>query len=523
MRVRLPAIIASAARIGVLVPALLIVQANSARAQETSAPTDFTLRGSDAADEDTLFQDSGEANNGDTDDATGRRARAAPPPPPGQPYPTPDAPIGPPPFGPRPDEPIGPPLAGPPSPPQPEPRQRRATPKPQLDGRRLIRRVVEEEEAEDPYAQVGVRLGTFVLRPTLDLGAIASDNPDGDEQQSWEAGGLVAPTLNLQSDWDRHAVELDLRGTASFYDDHANDDREAEAKFTGRYDISSDTEVNVEAGYLYTLESFTDPDTPSAAVERPAEQNYNAALGVTQRFNRLGMSLRGSFERETYEDVTTASGATISQEDRNNNDYALTGRASYLISPALEPFVEARLGTTRYDESTDAAGYRRDSRWGELTGGVIVNLSPKLAGEIGVGYRHENYDDPRFEDLNAPLATAALLWSPRRLTNVRLDIATTTEGTTIEGASGSVIHSADLTLERRMRHNLFAEAGLGLDYRDYHGVDLTETTWTAFGGLVYDLNRYAALVGRYTYERKILDPGDTVETNTVSVRLRLKR
>jgi len=185
--------------------------------------------------------------------------------------------------------------------------------------------------------------------------------------------------------------------------------------------------------------------------------------------------------------------------------------------------VEARAGTVVYDESVDTAGYRRASSYGQLAGGLIFDLSPKLQGEVSAGWRHQTYDDDRLESLDAPLLAAALMWSRRRLTEVRLDLATTADGTTIPGASGSVTYSAALTAERQLGYRLTAEAGLGLDYRDYVGTDLQETTWSAFGGLAYNLNRYAALVGRYTYERVETDPGDRRDTNTFSVRLRVKR
>ncbi|WP_026380361.1 outer membrane beta-barrel protein [Afifella pfennigii] len=481
--------------------------AQEAEFNDAAAPVDFLLRGTRSAEEEDLL------------------AGEAPPPqggpavPPGRPYPRPDAAIGPPLFGPTGTAPLGPPLAGP----DPYAPARSEEAGPIVDGRRLIRRAEREAEAEDPFAAPGIRVGTFILRPTIDVGVVVSDNPDGDTEKNWETGGLLEPTLSLLSDWDRHELAAELRGTGSFYDEEVYNDRDAAARLRARYDISRDTDLTAEAGYVYALESFTDPDTPAAAAERPARQTYDAALTGTHRMNRLGLALGGDVKRETFQDATTASGATIDQGDRNRTEAALNARASYKLSGALEPFVEARGGKVVYDESVDSNGYRRSSRFGELAGGLILDLSPKLQGEVSAGWRHEEYDDARLAALSAPVVAAALMWSPRRLTDIRLNLATTADGSTIPGASGSLIYSADLTASRELRHNLAAEAGLGLDWRDYVGIDLTETTWSAFGGLVYDLNRYAALVGRYSYERVENDPGERTDTNTFSVRLRLKR
>ena len=52
------------------------------------------------------------------------------------------------------------------------------------------------------------------------------------------------------------------------------------------------------------------------------------------------------------------------------------------------------------------------------------------------------------------VAAASLLWSPQRLTDVRLEVATRQEATTLAEASGILVRSAALTLTRRMRADL---------------------------------------------------------------------
>ena len=49
----------------------------------------------------------------------------------------------------------------------------------------------------------------------------------------------------------------------------------------GRYDLTSRTSLEGEVGYSYTLDRFTDPDTPENATERPPVHDFDAILGVT--------------------------------------------------------------------------------------------------------------------------------------------------------------------------------------------------------------------------------------------------
>lgn len=385
------------------------------------------------------------------------------------------------------------------------------------------RRLPREEDA-DPFAAPGIRLGSFVLRPAIDIGVTASDNIHLSRPKQKAVGVLVAPDVDLRSQWDRHEVAFELRGTAIFYDDDSLDNLDGRAALTGRYDLSERTSVDAAVGVLRGSEDFTDPDLPAGAAERPAFHELEAELGAAHRLGRFGFGLRGRVERTGYEDVALVSGGTAGLDDRNSVEASLRLRGSYRISPALEPFVEVAAGQVRYDRARDRGGFARSSEWRELIGGVVVDLGPKLSGEIAAGYRSETFDDLRLEDLDGIVASAALLWSPRRLTNVRLELATNASGSTLSGVTGSLIHSATLAVERRMRHDLSLEAGLLFARETFVGLDRTDDTIAGYTELAYDLNRNLALVGRYEYER--LDStaaGDPVAENIVSVRVRLKR
>jgi hypothetical protein len=438
---------------------------------------------------------------------------------------TEDADAGPAPPAPRPigaERELGPPLAGPdgtaaigpdllgPTASQPQP-QTTAEPPPRDDD-------------ADPFAAAGIRLGSFVLRPAIDIGIEASDNIHLSQPQQRAVGWLVAPDIELRSDWDRHEVAFELRGTATYYDDDSLNEVEGRAALAGRYDISQDTSLDAAVATFRGTESFTDPDLPAGAAERPAFRELEAELGAAHDFGRFGVGVRGRVERTEYDDVALVSGGTAGLDDRDNTETELRMRGSYRASPAFEPFVEVAAGRVRYDRARDSAGFARSSAWRELVGGIVVDLGPKLAGEVAVGHRSETFDDPRLEDLDGVLASARLLWSPRRLTQVRLELATNASGSTLAGVAGSLTHSALVAVERRMRHDLTLEAGLSFARETFVGLDRTDDTFGGYAELAYDLNRNLALVGRYEYEQLISDDlCDCATENVVSVRVRLKR
>jgi hypothetical protein len=418
-----------------------------------------------------------------------------------------DEEIGPPLAGPTGEEPIGPPLAGPVV----------SEPDRQLRARRIV-------EEEDPFAPTGIAIGTFIIRPSIEVGVNATDNPAGTPEKNYAAGLIVAPEVLIARDGARLDVEGELRGEAILYPEDEFDEREAEARLAVRYDLTSRTELEAEAAYLYDLDRFSDPNTPDAAAERPAVHELEAGLGVTQRFGRLALGVAGTVERSVHEDVALSGGGTASRGELDNTEYGFRLRTSYEASPAFAPFVEAGAGRRDFDQEVDDSGFERSSLWGELRGGLIFDRGGKLRGEVSLGYRSEDLEDENLDDLDGMIAEAAILWSPRRLTEVHFDFSTELRPTSIPDSSGSLLYSGTLTVARRVGARFRLEAGAGLDREHFEGVDRDDVTYTGFTGFTYAFNRAASLKARYVYEQtESDDPSADAKVNSVSMRIRVQR
>ena len=107
---------------------------------------------------------------------------------------------------------------------------------------------------------------------------------------------------------------------------------------------------------------------------------------------------------------------------------------------------------------------------------------------------------------------------------VGFNAATTVEGTTTANESGSLLYTADVTLERRLRANLTGGIKLGAEWRDYVGADAEDLTLSAEGNLTWWLNRYAGLATRVRHETgsSPLSNGN-YQANSVFLGLKLQR
>src|SRR4029079_13653370 len=107
----------------------------------------------------------------------------------------------------------------------------------------------------------------------------------------------VEPTLKILSDWSRHEVGLDLRGSYSEYDKQSSLNRPLfEAKSHSRWDVSRETIINTESRYFLSTDYQGSPKLPVVFAKLPIFENFGSAASVTQRFNRLELMAKASTE-----------------------------------------------------------------------------------------------------------------------------------------------------------------------------------------------------------------------------------
>lgn len=408
-------------------------------------------------------------------------------------------------LGPNGEEPIGPELAGPDAPAD------------------LRERLTAQEEEGDPFAALGVKLGPFMIRPSIEIGVTATNNIEGVEDATAAVGLVVAPEVIVSHEGARSAWELSVGAEAIAYDPDVYDTQSVTVRNTWSYDLTSTTTLTGDGGYARFRENFSDDSTPGAAAERPTVDAYDATLGVEQHFGRLIVNPSGFVERSVHDDVPLIGGGVASRRELDNTEYGGRLRTGVDLG-SVTPFTEVAGGRRDYDQEVDDSGFERSSLWGELIGGLIIDRGDKLSGEVSVGYHHEELEDGSLPDIDALLLNAAVVWSPRRLTEVRVDLFTDTLTSSTAGESGSVLYSGLITVSRRVTPRLLLAVGGGMDHERSVGGDWRDLTFTGFAEASYAFNRIASLTGRYEYERvESSEPGSDSKAHTVGVRLRLQR
>jgi hypothetical protein len=380
-------------------------------------------------------------------------------------------------------------------------------------------------EEEDPHAPVGLRVGSFDVKPSAEISGGYDSNPFRAAGGPGSHFTVVAAKVETKSNWSRHELAGELRGAFTDYHQVSGNDRpEAEAKLRGRVDLTSAGRVELEGRAALMTEAAGSPDAVTAVKRPPNIYTFGGSVGYVHRFNRIEAGLRGSVERNVYESAELASGGVQDLSDRDYTAYALTLRGSYEMTPGIKPFLEASVDRRAYDRDVDFTGVGRSSNGWRARGGFEFARMGWLTGEASAGFAFRHYPDPTLEDVSGLIFDSSLAWKATALTTVTLRANSEIGETTLVGASAVFLRQASIAIDHAFRRWLIGSASITYGVEDYRGAGRRDERLGLLAALTYRLNRYAAIKGEARRERQNSSvPGQDFTANIVMLGLRLQR
>jgi hypothetical protein len=382
---------------------------------------------------------------------------------------------------------------------------------------------------DDPFGAVGDYVGPFLIKSAVEVSAGYDSNPARLANARGMPFWVVAPELLAVSNWQRHAVVADLRGSFTGYgstlpatiDGGINsapttlDRPDFTGHVDGRLDVTQDTSVGAQLRLRAATDNPGSPNIQAGLARYPIATTLGTTVGVDQRFNRLQISAGATAERTSYEQSKLTDGTMTSNDDRNFNQYGGIGRVSYEIMPGLKPFAEIQGDSRVHDERFDRSGYQRDSSGGYAKAGTSFEFTRLLTGELSIGYAARNYVDPRLNRLEGFLTTASLVWSATPLTTARFFSDTQLAETTVAGASGVLVRTYTVQVDHDFRRWLTGIGKFSFGTLDYQGFGRSDRTYSAEGNLVYKMTRNLWVKGTLRYDKLDSNVAGAASSGTV--------
>jgi len=387
----------------------------------------------------------------------------------------------------------------------------------------LIRRPVVDDKPFDP---LGIRAGSFLLRPAIEVTGGYDTNPARSTTGGGASNfGIVAPELLVNSNWSRHELTANLRGSYTAYGAAPAQDRPAfDGKIDGRIDVTGRTRIDLESRLLVATDNPGSPNIQAGLSRLPISTDVGATLGVGQRFNRFDVALKGLFDRTTYQDSRFTDGTTASNEARNFDQAAAQLRTGYELTPGVIPFVELDADRRRHDLAADSFGIDRDSQGRAAKIGTTFELSRILTGELSFGYLERDYTDPTLQNIKGPTFDGSLTWVASALTTFKLIAVTRADESTLAGVSGVFTHELGIGVDHAFRTWLDATLKFTGDRDVYVGNPRQDNRYAGAFDLIYKLNRELQLKGELRREWLTSNlPGNNYQAYVAMLGLRLQR
>ncbi|WP_375709912.1 outer membrane beta-barrel protein [Bradyrhizobium sp. Ce-3] len=369
---------------------------------------------------------------------------------------------------------------------------------------------------DDPFGAVGDYAGSFMVKTAVEVMAGYDTNPGRLNSPQGKAFYMVAPEFVAMSDWERHAVVADLRGSFTGYGSQLTpidgtplsapldvDRPNFTGHIDGRLDVSRDTHLTAQARLLVSTDNPGSPNVQAGLAKYPLYSTVGGTFGIDQHFNRMQVSLGATVDRTDYQWSKLTDGTSSSNDDRNFTAYGGIGRVSYELNPAVKPFIEVQGDSRVHDLFLDRAGYARDSSGGYAKAGTSFEFTRLLFGEVSIGYAMRDYADTRLNRLEGLLTTASLTWTATPLTTAKFYSDTQLGETTLPGTSGVLSRSYTIEVDHDFRRWLTAIGKFTYGTLEYKGDNRNDTVYSVSTDIIYKMTRSLWIKG--TIRRDWLD------------------
>ena len=390
---------------------------------------------------------------------------------------------------------------------------------------------------DDPFGAVGDYAGSFLVKSAVELSGGYDTNPGRLAAAQAKPFYVIAPEFLAVSDWERHALVADLRGSFTGYGSNLTPNADGTAlsapldidrpnfigHVDGRLDVSRDTRLLAQGRLFVSTDNPGSPNVQTGLAKYPLYSTVGGTFGVDQNFNRLQISAGATVDRTDYQWSKLTDGTSTSNADRNFSQYGGVGRMSYELTPAVKPFVEVQGDSRVHDLRLDRNGYARDSVGGYVKAGTSFEFTRLLFGEISIGYAARDYADTRLSRLEGLLTTASLTWTATPLTTAKFYSDTQLGETTLPGTSGVLSRTYTVEVDHDFRRWLTGIGKFTYGTLDYQGDNRTDKIYSLSGDLIYKMTRSLWVKGTIRHDR--LDsssPGSSSNSTVVMLGVRLQ-
>lgn len=346
----------------------------------------------------------------------------------------------------------------------------------------------------EAYKPLGVRLGSFLLFPSLEADETVNDNIYATSAATGRTASfvqIIKPALELRSQWAVHELNLFARGGFGIYGTDASQNyQDVSVGGTGRLDIQRDWNLYGGASFTHGHEELGTPNTITGSFQPTVFNQTSANVGYYQRFQALNVRVDGRMDNYSY--LNNGQGPSqgfILNTDRNRTEFREALRVGYEFSPGYQVWARGGLNQRQYATVPDSFGLNRNSNGWEAIGGVTVDLGGITSVEAFAGYLQQYYVSGQFPTVSAATFGLTGYWNPQRELWVKPFVRRTVDDSSLSNAASYLNTAFGLDVSYDVRPNIRLEGHGDYSIADYEAISFGNGRYDQYynfrAGLLY--------------------------------------
>lgn len=394
------------------------------------------------------------------------------------------------------------------------------------------------QKARPDYDALGLRAGSFIIKPKVDVSAAYTDNvfalsPEvsaefGEQSDTYF---VFRPSVGIESDWNRHSLSGGLYSETWQHVDFDGENVSNAGLFAdGRIDVNYNTAITLGGSYDWLHETRFMNNSVLVPVEPVEYDRSRAYIGLQQEFGRIRYRGRLDFADYDYDDVQVVDPAnsgvflTTDQDFRDRQDTSVLLEAGFATTRDSSVFLRGVFRQRDFDNlsNTVLAGspLDRDSDGYTISAGVDFDVTNLIRGNIAIGYMEEDFKDDRLRKIDGLALDAGLEWFPSERTTVGLTASrdvrpssvftTDANGNPLVNDAGFIANEVVLSVDHELARNIILSGSVGYGLDDYKEFNREDERYAATLAATYLINRHFAARLEYAYTDQSTDATDAL-------------
>ena len=345
------------------------------------------------------------------------------------------------------------------------------------------------------YDEPGVRVGDFVIRPTLDESFGYNSNLLGISGTPGSFLVKTSPAISAYSDWsrDRVGVSLSLDNYAYLNTPRQNE-TDANVSIGGAYTIGRS---DLDLAYSHLSLHQTGTEVGALASDLPIHYSVDdVRTDYTIDLGRLSFVPNVDLSDYNFDNATIL-GVNTGQQYRDR--VVATGGVTtrYELSDANHLLLVLQGVDSHYTQPQPGQPTNNSTSFLAMAG-IDYQANGVFRYRLLAGVEHRDFASSTFKSRTAPIVQAGVIWTPTGLTTVTGTVSRTIEDVTAEGTEGYVYNNANIVVDHEYLRNVLLQGRVGFQAAQFLGGG-SQDSYSIGGGVTWLLNRHMRLSANYDY------------------------